>query len=215
MKICLNCGKPLINKQEKYCSTECQTLYHRNQYITLWKQGKEPGWTKSSGLSEHIRNYLLDKVGYKCQKCGWSIKHPITGRIPLEIHHVDGDYRNCAEDNLEVLCPNCHSLTPNFGSLNKEGRGEINSRKNYCQDCGKPITVNALRCRECETKHRILPKPATKEELKKLIREKSFVDIGKQYNVTDNAIRKWCASYGLPTRKKDIKEYTDEDWALL
>ena len=58
-------------------------------------------------------------------------------------------------------------------------------------------------------------KPATKEELKKLIREKSFVDIGKQYNVTDNAIRKWCASYGLPTRKKDIKKYTDEDWALL
>ena len=215
MKTCLNCGKPLTNKQEKYCSTECQTLYHRNQYIILWKQGEEPGWTKSSGLSEHVRNYLLDKVGHKCQKCGWGIKHPITGRIPLEIHHVDGDYRNCVEDNLEVLCPNCHSLTPNFGSLNKEGRGESNSRKNYCQDCGQPITANALRCRECETKHRISPKPITKEELKKLIREKSFVDIGKQYNVTDNAIRKWCASYGLPTRKKDIKEYTDEDWALL
>lgn len=212
MKTCLNCGKSLINKQEKYCSVECQTQYRRNQYITLWKQGEELGWTKSSGLSEHIRNYLLEKVGYKCQKCGWGIRHTITGRVPLEIHHIDGDYRNCNEDNLEVLCPNCHSLTINFGSLNKEGRGEINSRKNYCQDCGTSISTNAIRCVSCEAKRRITLKPVTREELKKLIREETFVDIGKQYGVSDNAVRKWCIFYGLPIRKKDIKLYSDEEW---
>ena len=215
MKNCIYCGKILFGKQEKYCSHECQTLKHREDYIVKWKSGEELGWTKSSGLSTHIRNYLLDKVGHKCQKCGWSERHPITLRIPLEVHHVDGDYRNCQEENLEVLCPNCHSLTPNFGSLNREGRGEMDSQKNYCMDCGIPITRSALRCRECEMKNRIQEKPATREELKSLIRTVSFVEIGRRYNVSDNAIRKWCIGYGLPTRKKDINNYTDEQWEQI
>ena len=31
-------------------------------------------------------------------------------------------------------------------------------------------------------------KPITREELKTLIRENTFVDIGKQFNVSDNAL---------------------------
>ena len=59
---------------------------------------------------------------------------------------------------------------------------------------------------------RITKKPASREELKKLIREESFVAIGKNFGVSDNAIRKWCINYNLPTRKKDIKSYSDEEW---
>ena len=33
-----------------------------------------------------------------------------------------------------------------------------------------------------------------------------FTQIGKEYGVTDNAVRKWCKSYNLPYRVKDIKE---------
>jgi transcriptional regulator with XRE-family HTH domain len=32
----------------------------------------------------------------------------------LEVHHVDGDKKNNARENLQVLCPNHHSVTPNF-----------------------------------------------------------------------------------------------------
>lgn len=215
MKKCIYCDKILSNKQEKYCSRECQTLFQRQEFIIKWKNGEESGWTKSSGMSTHIRNYMLEKAGHKCQQCGWSKTHPITLRVPLEVHHIDGDCRNCSEDNLEVLCPNCHSLTPNFGSLNKEGRGETNSRKNYCLDCGAPISSDALRCKDCEYKNRVTEKPITRDELKKLLRSTSFVEIGRQYNVSDNAIRKWCIGYNLPSRKKDIKNYTDEEWETL
>jgi len=45
-----------------------------------------------------------------------------------------------------------------------------------------------------------------------MIRTNSFVSIGKQYGVSDNAVRKWCDGYKLPRRKRDIKEYTDEEW---
>lgn len=215
MKTCLNCGKELTKTQNKYCCRQCQNEYQRKEYIKLWKNGEKTGITGKNGLSEHIRNYLLKKVDYKCEQCGWSKIHPITGKVPLEIHHIDGNNMNCIEENLQVLCPNCHSLTSNFGSLNREGRGENNSRKNYCLECGTPISAMALRCKDCSAAKRITEKPITREELKQLIRSISFVQIGKMYNVSDNAIRKWCVSYGLPSKKKDIIQYTDDQWELL
>ena len=50
----------------------------------------------------------------------------------------------------------------------------------------------------------------TREKLKELIREKSFLQIAKIYNVSDNAIRKWCDNYNLPRKKTEINNYTDE-----
>jgi hypothetical protein len=35
------------------------------------------------------------------------------------------------------------------------------------------------------------------------------------YGVTDNAVRKWCDKYDLPRKAKDIKAYSDEEWALI
>lgn len=54
-----------------------------------------------------------------------------------------------------------------------------------------------------------------REELKTLIRKKSFIQIGKDYGVTDNAIRKWCKAYNLPSLKRDINSYTDEQWGKI
>ena len=37
----------------------------------------------------------------------------------------------------------------------------------------------------------------------------------QKFGISDNAIRKWCDSYDLPRKKKDIKEISDEDWNLI
>lgn len=42
-----------------------------------------------------------------------------------------------------------------------------------------------------------------------------FTKIGEMYNVTDNAIRKWCDNYNLPRRKKDILQYSEEEWGKI
>ena len=55
----------------------------------------------------------------------------------------------------------------------------------------------------------------TKEELKQLIRTKPFTAIGKQFGVSDNAVRKWCIKFNLPTKKSDIKNYSNEEWQSL
>ena len=76
-----------------------------------------------------------------------------------------------------------------------------------CQQCGAIITkgtVNHL-CRNCYSKStRIVERP-TAEELVKLLKANNFTQVGKMFGVTDNAIRKWCRSYGLSDKAKDYK----------
>ena len=55
-------------------------------------------------------------------------------------------------------------------------------------------------------------KPVSRDELKNLIRTTSFVDIGKRYNCSDNAIRKWCDKFNLPRTKKEINSYSEDEW---
>lgn len=82
-----------------------------------------------------------------------------------------------------------------------------------CQYCKTLIPISLKYCsQEClHLSQRVVNRPS-REELKKLIRTNSFLAIGKNYNVSDNAIRKWCVAYNLPKTKKDIKKYSDEEW---
>ena len=85
--------------------------------------------------------------------------------------------------------------------------------KYYCQNCGKEIaTKDAVLCVECCIISKRKVNRASKEELKHLIRTTSFLQIGRMYGVSDAAIRKWCKSYGIPYKQKEIKSYSDEEW---
>lgn len=69
-------------------------------------------------ISMHLKTYLFKKYNNKCAQCGWGEVNKYTGNIPLEIEHIDGNYQNNSEENLTVLCPNCHSLTSTYKGAN-------------------------------------------------------------------------------------------------
>lgn len=84
-----------------------------------------------------------------------------------------------------------------------------------CQICGKPVGKMSKYCTSCNgLVHRKTMRPS-REELKNLIRTNSFVQIGKMFNVSDNAIRKWCKTENLPSKSSDIKKYSDEEWERI
>jgi predicted HNH restriction endonuclease len=94
--------------------------FQKAKKINEWKEHPER-FTSENGYT-FIRNYLLEKYGNKCEKCGWGKENQYTHSVPLEVHHINGDCTNNREENLQLLCPNCHSLTENFGSRNKGSR---------------------------------------------------------------------------------------------
>ena len=56
-------------------------------------------------------------------------KNQYTNKIPLEVEHIDGNYKNNVEENLTLLCPNCHALTATYKGANlNKGR---KSRSKY------------------------------------------------------------------------------------
>jgi len=120
-RYCSVCGKRLLSKKS-YCSATCRQVIvneRQDSYIERWLKGEETGLTTSGKFLHHrVKAYILNKANYKCEFCGWSEVNPITNSVPVQIDHIDGDFQNCTENNLRVLCPNCHSLTPTYMSLN-------------------------------------------------------------------------------------------------
>lgn len=58
------------------------------------------------------RNPLIALRGHRCECCGnteW-----LGQPIKLEIHHINGDRSDNSLENLQLLCPNCHSYTDTF-----------------------------------------------------------------------------------------------------
>ena len=118
-RYCLQCGKEIEGgKYTKFCSSKCFQDYMFESRVKSWKDN--PDLYGKEDIPSFIRRYLFVKYGGKCSNpdCGWHEVNPYTGEVPLEVHHIDGDCTNNKEDNLVLLCPNCHSLTNNHGSLN-------------------------------------------------------------------------------------------------
>ena len=113
-KLCLQCGE--LTKS-KYCSLICGIKYRKQDTINRWLSGEI--LTIKEVVPSTIRQYLFEKSENKCSRCGWNEINPITNKVPLTIDHIDGNASNHSPDNLQVLCPNCHSLTPTYGNLNK------------------------------------------------------------------------------------------------
>ena len=69
--------------------------------------------------SNKLRIRLLEEkvFEHKCQNCNnteW-----LGELIPLELEHINGVSSDHRIENLQMLCPNCHALTPTYRGRNK------------------------------------------------------------------------------------------------
>ena len=124
--------KGKVNSGVKHNEKKVEDYLTTNSYVKAdrlkWK-------LFSAGLKE-----------YKCEKCGRT--HWEGEQISLQLHHINGDNTDNRLENLQILCPNCHSQTDNYCGANN--RHDNVSKKYYCRCCGKEMdkTQTGL-CEEC------------------------------------------------------------------
>ena len=154
-----------------------------------------------------MRNLQKKGIPLKCAEC--SISDSYNGKpLKLQVHHIDGDNTNNMLENLMFLCPNCHSQTKSF-------TGRKNKRPDNVCKCGAIIRRESKMCRKCSHESELIngrPRrkfEVSKEELESLIKEKPMTEIGKQFGVSDSAIKKRCKKLGIEL--KDMRGY----WAKL
>lgn len=81
--------------------------------------------TKSNRV---LREYLIRWRGYKCESC--KLAQWLSKPITLEVEHIDGNSENNCLENVQLLCPNCHSQTPTYKAKNK-GNGRHWRQERY------------------------------------------------------------------------------------
>lgn len=121
---CANCGKTCKYVDTKCCSQKCHREFQKKEMFALIENGNNTLYVKN------YRKYLIEKRGPKCEQCGWDKINPKTGKCPIELDHIDGNHKNNSIENLRLLCPNCHSLTPTYKALNMgNGRKYRNNKQ--------------------------------------------------------------------------------------
>lgn len=148
----------------------------------------------------------------KCDCCGLTdwLNKPIT----LQLHHINGDHFDNRLENLQLLCPNCHSQTDSYsGKKNRldENGESLTKGKCYhthkreptytCSKCGKRLerATKSGMCKVCYNEWRSIEKNCpSKEELQaNFLKYQSYLQLSKLYNVSDKTIAKWMDCRGL------------------
>lgn len=173
-----------------------------------------------------IAYYNSYKAGYNCDEGGNTARHFCKFNINI-LEALKADLQT-TKDTYETIATHYgvsigYVSDVNNGKLwhqddvNYPLRIKQSKTNQHCFQCGIEISGqgNTGLCVACaNARYRKVTRP-TREELKYLIRNYTFVDIGKKFNVTDNAIKKWCKVMNLPARKKDIIAYSDTEWEVI
>jgi hypothetical protein len=123
---CERCGVTMHDTKasQRFCTADCYRTAEYERLVAEWVAGGRSGG-RWDGVNKFARRWLVETFGEACVVCGWCEIHPTTGRVPVQVDHIDGDPYNHRPENLRLLCPNHHSLTSTFGALNRgNGRSE-------------------------------------------------------------------------------------------
>jgi len=203
------------------------TMYHRShKYGKPEKELDENIFCIKNNMIFRKMKIYKNNVGYNAVKISGKhlyvhrlVYRTFVGVIPsnMEINHIDHNKDNNSLENLELLTRSENQI--------KSAKFYGKSIKPRCKCCGKKMCHNSksVYCRKCRKtdgiikKYKYSPKlhlrkveRPCKKDLAGMILDMSFLEISRQYGVSDNAVRKWCKYYDLPFRKRDIELRKEE-----
>lgn len=174
---------------------------NENIFVNTNNNVRIPGKDLKKALLKEGRDYLC--AGEDCQlppNGMWGNK-----LMPLDVDHIDGNYKNNLIENLRFLCPNCHRLTETFGN-----KKHIYDKKpnNKCLDCNTDISRSSKRCKICSNKNKQIIRSHEKKVYPKTpvlvagVKKFGYVAYSKTIGLSDNGLRKLLKRRGIENFKK-------------
>lgn len=184
------CSENLLNEKEKYW------IKYFNSYNNGYNQNE--GGNSGSHYIKLSKEKVLEIINYL--------------KISKESSEIIGEKFGVSGRTIRAINSGEESPQDGVSYPIREKLFLLDKTYTKCKICGK-ITENKKYCsQKCSQIAQQRVKRPSREELKNLIKNFSFVFIGEKFNVSDNTIRKWCKNYQLPYRTKDIKKYSNEEW---
>jgi len=135
------------------------------------------------------------------------------------VHHKDENKRNNSDDNIMIFATTADHTAHHKGTayiLDDEGIAHAVFKEYLCSCCGEDISRRSRGlCTRCAAINSRVAKRPSRKVLKRLIRNNSFASIGALFDVSCNAIRKWCKSESLPHLKSEVMKYSDPEWMTI
>lgn len=156
---------------------------------------KDSPYQNSHSLKKRlISEGLLQEKCDRCNLLTWQGE-----KLSLHLDHINGDHSDNRLINLRLLCPNCHSLTPTWGTK------RLKHEPSFCVDCNCKINRRSTRCRKCSNRHKAkqhktkpdkfkIKWPPVKE-LCIMVENSNYTKVAKTLGVSDNAVRKHIAKF--------------------
>lgn len=234
-------GKSYIGQSihiEQRWSEHCRNSSKRIISLAIQKYGKDN--FKFEILEECSQDELDKKERFYIQKFNSLVPHGYN--VKLESEEQNQIFKKYSKETLEDILDDIEkTLMPFTEIANKYGldlsmiyylnRGvyhtdsdrhyplrvvkNMQKQHNYCIDCGIEISLQANRCIQCSHKKQQVCERPSREVLKDMIRTIPFEKIGQMFHVSGKAIVKWCIAYQLPSKKKDIKKFSNEEWLKI
>jgi hypothetical protein len=202
MKICTHCNQ---NKHIK-------DFYKKNNTTQSWCKTCTLSFQKKRWKSRKYKAVSL--LGGKCKLCGYN-----KCIYALEFHHKDPKEKEFSWNKMKLkswekiiielkkcilLCSNCHKelhykndFDYNLNNDNNRLNVKDIQSTGKCPQCNKEVYGTKFCSTKCSSLSRRKVSRPKKKTLKNKLETMSWASIGKEYGVSDNAVRKWAKYYDL------------------
>lgn len=103
-------GESHTEESKEQISKNTDNRGRKNPNFDDWSSRGEypPEWTAE------LRARVRREYDYECEDCGIN-QESLDER--LQVHHIDGNKKNCNTENLVALCRECHGKRHNRGEI--------------------------------------------------------------------------------------------------